>query len=178
MSEMSEYLDRERKKERFEIDLSEIRQIDSITRDDEGVRKLKTRLSAKGKFRQRSWGRSKVVLDRGSKLEDLPLSLDIHFAETERFIAIKEPFGMLQFWEAIRTGDGVVDDPDLLTLAILLPDTFLERLVDSAKPVWMTIEVDGFQVTKDYSAPIGPDKMWPTKENKVLLVNECGLVDQ
>jgi hypothetical protein len=56
-----------------------------------------------------------VVLDRGSKLEDLPLSLDIHFDETERFISIKEPIGLLRFWEAIRTDDGVVDDPDTLT---------------------------------------------------------------
>jgi len=178
MSEMGEYLEREAKKERFEIDLSDIRQIDSITRDDEGIRKLKTRLSAKGSFRHRSWGRSTVVLDRGSKLEDLPLSLDIHFEETERFISIKEPIGLLRFWEAVRTDDGIVDDPDTLTLSIMFPDTFLERLVDSSKPVWMTFEVDGLQVTKEYYAPVGSDKMWPTKESKLLWVNECGLVDQ
>jgi hypothetical protein len=173
---MGELLARERKKEQFGIDLSEIRQIDSITRDNDGVRKLKTRLLAKGTFRPRVW-RNTVVLDRGPKLEDLPLSLDIHFEPTEHFIAIKEPIGVLQFWETSRAGG--VNDPDGLTLAILLPDTFLARLIDSAKTVWMSIEVDGLQVVKEYADFPGYDeKVWPTKESPVLLVNEFGLADE
>jgi hypothetical protein len=59
MSEMGEYLRQRAKKERLKSTSRIIRQIDSITRDDEGVRKLKTRLSAKGSFRHRSWGEAR-----------------------------------------------------------------------------------------------------------------------
>ena len=72
-----EWAKREDKKESFGIDLFDVRQINQAESDDDGNRIIKTRVSAKGRFRQQLLS-NKITLEPSKlKLKEIPISVDL-----------------------------------------------------------------------------------------------------
>ena len=112
---MAEWIECESKKESFGIDISDVHESNAIeVSDDDKNRRIRTIITAKGKFKRRLMEAKISVGDRPTKdLRDLPLSVEIHFDELAKYASIKEPVGMLTFHEAFNSGR-VVDEPDQL----------------------------------------------------------------
>src|SRR5262249_1298531 len=143
------------KKESFGIEISDVHENNTIeVSDDDKNRRIRTIITAKGKFKRRLLETKISLDDRHAKdLRELPLSVEIHFDELAKYAGTKEPVGMLRFHEAINSGDGVVNEPDQLTLAMLLPDMWAHRFTERGRSVWLAIEIDGFHTIEQGYMP-------------------------
>lgn len=174
---LSEFLERESKQHRLTVALSSPRRVDSLEKADDGTVCCKTRLGAKGVFR-RSYRDDSVRIDAVDKeLTALPLSVDLKFLPLEA-VSKLEAYGVLDFWPAINTRDGVVDEPDSLTLTVFLPAGLLDRFEREGQLPALALRVGDLHVTHEGAMPGLSEKVWRTAENKYLRVTECLLFDE